>query len=245
MEAPYLAGGTPLYVNALIRGYQLPGGEPDPELRKQLLEMDERQLLEKLHQIASPELIQRTDTTQKKRIARAIEIASSNEDDALNYPPLQNPLVIAPFFDRAEIHRRIELRLDERLQQGMIREVEMLHQHGVSWERLDWFGLEYRYIAKFLKNELELQEMRNQLLAKIRGFCKSLTIWFRKMEREGIDIHWIQDGDFNQAANLVKLWLNNKPLPKPTIRLADTHTNKNQKQYPNRRSAAIASQERS
>lgn len=222
-KLPIIAGGTPLYVNALIRGYQLPGGEPDPELRKQLLEMDERQLLEKLHLIASPELIQRTDTTQKKRIARAIEIASSNEDDALNYPPLQNPLVIAPFFDRAEIHRRIELRLDERLQQGMIREVEMLHQHGVSWERLDWFGLEYRYIAKFLKNELELQEMRNQLLAKIRGFCKSQTIWFRKMEREGIDIHWIQDGDFNQAANLVKLWLNNKPLPKPTIRLADTH----------------------
>ncbi len=218
---PVIAGGTPLYVNALLRGYSLPGGEPNQQLREELQQLTREELIQRLQAVASPELLQRTDVTQDKRIIRAIEIASSPQEDSILAKPLDNPLVIAPYFPRKTVHERIEARLDERLQQGLVQEVQSLRDHGLSWEKLDWFGLEYRYVARYLKNELTYSQMRTELLAKIRHFCKSQDIWFRKMEREGLVIHWIPQGDPSAAASLVKRWLAHEPLPKPSIRLAD------------------------
>ena len=218
---PVIAGGTPLYVNALLRGYSLPGGEPNQQLREELQKLTREELIQRLQAVASPELLQRTDITQDKRIIRAIEIASSPQADSILAEPLDNPLVIAPYFPRKTVRQRIEIRLDERLQEGLVQEVQSLRDHGLSWEKLDWFGLEYRYVAKYLKQELTFAQMRTELLAKIRHFCKSQDIWFRKMEREGIVIHWIPEGDPSEAASLVARWLAHEPLPEPSIRLAD------------------------
>lgn len=218
---PVIAGGTPLYVNALIRGYSLPGGEPDPQLREELESLAREELVKRLQAIASPELLARTDMTQEKRIIRAIEIALSPEAEPICAAPLDNPLVIAPYFPRKTVRERIEIRLDERLNLGLVEEVRMLHENGVSWEKLEWFGLEYRYVARYLKKELTFDQMRTELLAKIRHFCKSQDIWFRKMEREGIAIHWIPEGDPSEAESLVTRWLAHEPLPTPSIRLAD------------------------
>ena len=218
---PVIAGGTPLYVNALIRGYDLPGGEPDPQLREELQSLSHEQLMARLQAVATPEFLKRVDITQDKRIIRAIEIALSPEAEPIHAEPLDNPLVIAPYYPRKTVRERIEIRLDERLKLGLVEEVRMLHQNGVSWEKLDWFGLEYRYVSRYLKNELTFDQMRTELLAKIRHFCKSQDIWFRKMEREGIAIHWIPEGDTATAESLVARWLAHEPLPKPSIRLAD------------------------
>ncbi|MBR4901487.1 MAG: tRNA (adenosine(37)-N6)-dimethylallyltransferase MiaA [Victivallales bacterium] len=218
---PVIAGGTPLYVNALIRGYSLPGGEPDPQLREELESLAREELVKRLQAVASPELLARTDMTQEKRIIRAIEIALSPETKPICTVPLENPLVIAPYFPRKTVRERIELRLDERLNLGLVEEVRMLHENGVSWEKLEWFGLEYRYVARYLKKELTFDQMRTELLAKIRHFCKSQDIWFRKMEREGIAIHWIPEGDPSEAESLVARWLAHEPLPTPSFRLAD------------------------
>ena len=218
---PVIAGGTPLYVNALIRGYDLPGGEPDPQLREELQSLSHEQLMARLQAVATPEFLKRVDITQDKRIIRAIEIALSPEAEPIHAEPLDNPLVIAPYYPRKTVRERIEIRLDERLKLGLVEEVRMLHQNGVSWEKLDWFGLEYRYVSRYLKNELTFDQMRTELLAKIRHFCKSQDIWFRKMEREGIAIHWIPEGDTATAESLVARWLAHEPLPKPFIRLAD------------------------
>ena len=218
---PVIAGGTPLYVNALIRGYSLPGGEPDPQLREELESLAREELVKRLQAVASPELLARTDMTQEKRIIRAIEIALSPEAEPICAAPLDNPLVIAPYFPRKTVRERIEIRLDERLNLGLVEEVRMLHENGVSWEKLEWFGLEYRYVARYLKKELTFDQMRTELLAKIRHFCKSQDIWFRKMEREGIAIHWIPEGDPSEAESLVARWLVHEPLPPPSIRLAD------------------------
>ena len=218
---PVIAGGTPLYVNALIRGYSLPGGEPDPQLRKELESLAREELVKRLQAIASPELLARTDMTQEKRIIRAIEIALSPEAEPICAEPLDNPLVIAPYFPRKTVRERIEIRLDERLNLGLVEEVRMLYENGVPWEKLEWFGLEYRYVARYLKKELTFDQMRTELLAKIRHFCKSQDIWFRKMEREGIAIHWIPEGDPSEAEALVTRWLAHEPLPAPSIRLAD------------------------
>ena len=218
---PVIAGGTPLYVNALIRGYSLPGGEPDPQLREELEFLAREELVKRLQAIASPELLARTDMTQDKRIIRAIEIALSPETEPICTAPLENPLVIAPYYPRKTVRERIEIRLDERLNLGLVEEVRMLHENGVSWEKLEWFGLEYRYVARYLKKELTFDQMRTELLAKIRHFCKSQDIWFRKMEREGIAIHWIPEGNPSEAESLVTRWLAHEPLPAPSIRLAD------------------------
>ena len=218
---PVIAGGTPLYVNALIRGYDLPGGEPDPQLREELQSLSHEQLMARLQAVATPEFLKRVDITQDKRIIRAIEIALSPQAEPIHAEPLDNPLVIAPYYPRKTVRERIEIRLDERLKLGLVEEVRMLHQNGVSWEKLDWFGLEYRYVSRYLKNELTFDQLRTELLAKIRHFCKSQDIWFRKMEREGIAIHWIPEGDTTTAESLVARWLAHEPLPKPSIRLAD------------------------
>jgi len=218
---PVIAGGTPLYVNALIRGYDLPGGEPDPQLREELQSLSHEQLMARLQAVATPEFLKRVDITQDKRIIRAIEIALSPQAEPIHAEPLDNPLVIAPYYPRKTVRERIEIRLDERLKLGLVEEVRMLHQNGVSWEKLDWFGLEYRYVSRYLKNELTFDQMRTELLAKIRHFCKSQDIWFRKMEREGIAIHWLPEGDTATAESLVARWLAHEPLPKPSIRLAD------------------------
>ena len=216
-----IAGGTPLYVNALLRGYSLPGGEPNQQIRAELQGLTREELIQRLQAVASPELLARTDMTQEKRIIRAIEIALSPQTDSIVTKPLDNPLVIAPYYPRKTVRERIEIRLDERLSLGLVEEVRMLHENGVSWEKLDWFGLEYRYVSRYLKNELTFEQMRTELLAKIRHFCKSQDIWFRKMEREGIAIHWIPEGNPSEAESLVTRWLTHVPLPKPSIRLAD------------------------
>ena len=218
---PIICGGTPLYINAMLNGYDLVGGQPDHALRQELADKPLAELVAILRQCAPPDLVARTDLGQPRRVIRAIEIARH----ATAFAPsqrLQQPLVIAPFFPRHVVHERIAARLDERLAHGLIDEVQRLHDQGLSWERLDWFGLEYRYVALFLQNKLSRVDMRDQLLIHIRQFCKRQDIWFRKLEREGTDIHWLDDQPIDKAKALVQLWLNQQPLPEPTIKISQT-----------------------
>ncbi len=205
-KLPIIAGGSPLYLHALLSGYDLPGGGPEPEKRQELAQMPLDELLALLRQHASPALLARTDLSQPRRVIRALEIAQASES-ALPGEALQDPLILAPKYSRQICHQRIEKRLDERLAKGMVEEVENLRKTGLSWEKLDWLGLEYRYIAYFLKGDLTWQEMRQSLLAKIRQFCKRQDTWFRKMEREGKIIHWLPEGDIDLAMQLTAEWL--------------------------------------
>ncbi len=205
-KLPIIAGGSPLYLQALLNGYDLVGGAPDPQIRLSLGKMPLEELIDMLRKEASPALFARTDLTQSRRVIRALEIARTGES---GFPgePLHNPLILAPKFPRPVCHLRIERRLDERLSQGLVQEVEHLHNNGLSWEKLEWLGLEYRYVARFLKGELNWQEMRWNLLVQIRQFCRRQDIWFRKMEREGKVIHWLPEGDPLLAEQLTRDWL--------------------------------------
>lgn len=206
---PILCGGTPLYLLALLNGYAMEGGEPDRHLRAKLEGKSTEELLQILRETASPELLVRTDLTQDRRIIRAIEIARSLTDRPAP-PPLSNTLVLAPQFTRAEVRERIAIRLDARLDAGLIDEVRALHdQKGMTWERLDWLGLEYRFIARHLQGMLTYQEMHDTLLAHIRQFAKRQDGWFRKFEREGHHIHWIPAGDPEMAIPMVQNYLTN------------------------------------
>ena len=86
----------------------------------------------------------------------------------------------------------------------MVEEVKILQEKGSSWERLEYFGLEYRYISLYLQEKISYGEMVDTLFKKICQFAKRQRTWFRKMEREGFKIHWVDNGDFNRTYKLVK-----------------------------------------
>ena len=215
---PILCGGTPLYINALLDRYELEGAGPDEDLRRRVRETPTGELVATLRREA-PEVWERTDTSQRKRVIRGLEIARSRGDGPVRRPPALDALILAPFFPRPEVRERIRRRLDERLARGLVAEVRDLHERGLSWDRLEFFGLEYREVARYLRGEQTREEMRTVLLTRIRQFAKRQDIWFRKMEREGKTIHWIPAGDPRRALRLVHLFLDGRPLPEPEIRL--------------------------
>ncbi len=240
-KLPIIAGGTALYIDSLVSNYKFPISAPDIKLRVELKTKSTQELADYL-QSNYPEISKKIDNKgSRPRLVRAIENIPDSENTINNDNKKQKSLstdgqltvnntdinyewlIIGTFFPRKDVHARIEFRLEERLNSGMIEEVEYLHNSGISWERLDAFGLEYRYISKYLKNELKLEEMKNILLAKIRRLARSQDIWFRKMEKKGIKIYWIPQGNLEQTSVLVKDFLDNKVLPEPDIRLMDIY----------------------
>ena len=205
---PILCGGTGLYLHALIKGYELPGGPADHEYRKNLSENDAARLAEHF----SPNL-KNGEESNLYRLSRRAEIERSPERCSIHGGPLPDTeyLVLGLRRPRAEIHQRIERRLDERLNSGMIEEVERLHQNGVSWEKLESFGLEYREVSRYLQGKCGRQEMRDHLLVKIRQFAKRQDTWFRKMEREGVPIHWLSSDAIDEAEKRFLSFLQENP----------------------------------
>jgi tRNA dimethylallyltransferase len=113
--------------------------------------------------------------------------------------------------------------LDKRLDAGMIDEVANLRtRYSVPDEVLERYGLEYRYISLYLQGKLEYASVRDQLLFAIRKFVKRQDIWFRKMERENVCIHWLLRGDEKAACELVNKFLDHQTLPEPAIKLSET-----------------------
>ena len=138
-------------------------------------------------------------------------------------PPFAlNPLIIGVLFPRKEVRSRIESRLDARFAQGMVEEVKQLHdEKNVPYQTLEYFGLEYREIALFLQNKCSFEEMRQQLLNKIRQFAKRQDIFFRKMEREGHKIYWCKKGTDPDPLSLAEKFLTGKNLPEVEFKLCD------------------------
>ena len=134
------------------------------------------------------------------------------------------PLFLGVHFPRLQVRERIARRLDERFKCGMIDEVKMLHeQENVGFEKLESFGLEYREISLFLQGKYSFDEMRTQLLNKIRQFAKRQDIFFRKLEREGHQIHWLKEGKAPDPELLITDFLAGKKIAEPSFRLCDHH----------------------
>ncbi len=116
-----------------------------------------------------------------------------------------NPLTIGVNLPRDEIKKRITIRLKKRLnEEGMIDEVKSLMDSGVSYDKMIFFGLEYKFIAQYLKDELNKNDMFQKLNSAIHSFAKRQMTWFRKMEKEGVKINWIDGADFNKAKELIE-----------------------------------------
>ncbi len=186
-----LCGGTGLYIEAVLRGYKLIRVPPDPEYRKYLNSFSDDELVEKLEEYKN--LHNTTDTENRKRLIRALEIEhyySENPGLSDDYPEL-NYLLIGIKYDRESRRKRITERLHLRLKSGMIEETENLINKGIPEEKLIYYGLEYKYLAWYLGGKISYDEMVEKLNTAIHQFAKRQMTWFRRMERNGFRIHWL------------------------------------------------------
>lgn len=140
-------------------------------------------------------------------------------------PPFKlDPLFLGVLYPRKTVRERIAHRLDARFASGMTEEVRKLHdEYGVPFETLEAFGLEYREIALFLQGKCTFEEMYRQLLNKIRQFAKRQDIFFRKLEREGHQIHWLAEGKDPDPELLIRDFLSGRKIAEPAFRLCDHH----------------------
>jgi len=198
---PVVCGGSGMYLDSIVSGYTLIKVPVNKELRERLAD----QSLAELAQILSSYKIlhNKTDIDTRKRAIRAIEIEEYylHNDDGKEKFPQMSPLVLGIIFDRTTRRRRISMRLESRLQSGMVEEVKRLLDSGVSADDLVYYGLEYKFITNYLQGQTSFNEMKQRLETAIHQFAKRQMTWFRGMERRGITIHWI-DGELSTKEKL-------------------------------------------
>ena len=206
----FVAGGTGMYLDAIIRDYKLVNLEEDEALHAELESTPLEVLCERLLK-EQPDLHVKADLQEKERVIKAIEIIEAKKrgnDTTSDYRPDINPFIIGTTLNREQLWQNISIRLKERLDEGMLDEVSSIHEDGISWERLEKLGLEYRYCSLFLQGKIATKdELFEQLFIAIRQFSKRQQTWFRMMEKKGVKIHWLEpeskEARINQALQLI------------------------------------------
>ena len=188
---PIMCGGSGLYVESVLKGYRLLPVPENPELRAAL----EEKSLEELTALLATykQLHNNTDTDNKKRAIRAIEIEEYYRTCPVEerYFPQINALTVGVMVDREVRRERISRRLRERLAAGMVDEVKGLLDCGLEPEQLIYYGLEYKYLTLYLTGAMGYDDMVNGLEIAIHQFAKRQMTWFRGMEKRGVQIHWL------------------------------------------------------
>jgi tRNA dimethylallyltransferase len=223
-KLPIICGGTGFWIDALVYGQSIPDVKPDTRLRTRLRKLTAAQLFARLQKL-DPVRAAVIDRHNPVRLVRALEIVMSTGQPVparTNGSPYE-PLYLGVSRPLPELKRRIEKRLDARLKTGMVAEVRRLHASGVSWKRLESFGLEYRHLARYLQGKYEVrsnnaevrksetssfairtspfQAMRNALLGDIIAYSKRQLTWWKKNN----DIRWVRNQ--NEASGLVLKFL--------------------------------------
>jgi len=202
---PIMVGGTGLYIEAVIKGYRMLEVPENKPLRRTLHDAETETLQERLRAL-NPAIHNTTDLLDRDRLIRAIEIAEYTKEHLSTREviiPEIKPFIIGVRWSRDVLRQRITDRLNQRIDMGMIDEVKTLRESGTSWEKLSFFGLEYRCISLYLRGEMTFDTMVTTLNTKIYQFAKRQETWFRRMERRGTMIHWIDGDDYNALKGLV------------------------------------------
>ncbi len=202
-KVPFLVGGTGFYVQAVADNIKIPAIKPDWKLRAKLGKKSVSELHRMLKKL-DPTRAKSIDKNNPRRLIRALEIVLKSKRPI---PPLsQNKPNFEALFlgvkrGKKELEKLIEKRLSKRLKAGMIDEVKKLRKSGVSWKRLEEFGLEYRYIACYLQNKISYKQMTERLQKEIEHYAKRQMTWFKRDKR----IKWVKK--YSQVEELVKRFL--------------------------------------
>lgn len=186
-----LCGGTGMYIEAVLKGYELIRVPENKALRNSLHSKTDNELVKLLSTLK--DLHNTTDVTDRERTIRAIEIVTYYQKHQVGntFPEIQS-VVFGVKMERQEIRSRITKRLKTRLEQGLVEEVERLLNSGLKPDQLTFYGLEYRYVTLYLMKELSYEQMFEKLNIAIHQFAKRQMTWFRRMEKKGIHIHWLE-----------------------------------------------------
>jgi tRNA dimethylallyltransferase len=185
-----------MYLSSILQNYIL--NKADFDSHKQNLSSFSDEDLRNILKDLNPTLHNTTDLNDRERIIKAIAISKSHQKK--NETQNINSLIIGVNLLRDEIKKRITTRLKKRLdEEGMIEEVKSLMNSGIGYDKMIFFGLEYKFIAQYLVGELNKNDMFQKLNSAIHSFAKRQMTWFRKMEKEGVMINWIDGPDFNKA----------------------------------------------
>ncbi len=191
-HVPILCGGTGLYIDAVTGGYSLPEVPENKELRAALEQLPIEELSQRLS--AMKPLHNTSDTDSKKRVIRALEIEIFRQANPVLFTdhPRLNTRFIGIDVDRDERNARIDRRLRDRLNDGLVDEVKNLLNSGIPPEDLIYYGLEYKFVTQYILGELSYNDMQQKLATAIHQFAKRQMTWFRGMERKGVKIEWVK-----------------------------------------------------
>jgi tRNA dimethylallyltransferase len=209
-KIPIICGGTGLYLDSLRKDLSLTEVKEDPELRMELKTLEKEELIDRLKKFPEANYAH-VDLQSKKRIIRAIEVAKSGRipsNKETKYKPYYICIDISP----EERKNKIKKRLEGRIKEGLAEEAENLLKNGISHERLRFLGLEYKFLSMYLKKEISKEEMQEKLLTAIVQFSKRQMTWFRKMEKEGVELHWVNSTGFEKTLRQI-----NEVFPPPAL----------------------------
>ncbi len=213
-KIPFLVGGSALYIEAVRQNYDFSQGAPDWQKRKKWQDLSYEELLSRFQKLnlclggkkfSSSEL-EKIFHKNKRRVLRYLEFMEDKkkpwEELFSQQEPLYSFLYLGITYPLPILAERIKKRLKERLEnEDMLGEVERLHHQGVSWQRLENFGLEYKWLSLYLRGKISYQEMEEKLFFAIKHFAKRQMTWFRRFP----EIKWVKD--YAEARRLVKKFL--------------------------------------
>jgi len=215
-KVPFLVGGTGFYIQSVVDNIAIPEVKPNWKLRNKLKKKSAKELFLILKKL-DPERTSSIDPKNPRRLIRSIEVVKTTKKpvsktsqhtqecwDVLQIGIKKNP---------EKIKKSIQKRLTERLKRGLIEEVKKLHRKGLSWKRLEEFGLEYRFVAQYLQGETPWKEMAEKLQKAIEHFAKKQNTWFKRDER----VKWIKS--YYEAQKIIKDFLVERIERKETFSL--------------------------
>lgn len=210
-KIPFLVGGSFLYIDSIINNYELVKADFKGQEFEKLSNYNEEEL-KKILLSGSSSLHNSTDLTDKGRMIKAIIVENAKKTGNILAKPKIKPLILGITLPNDVIKNRITERLKNRLQCGMIEEVENLVKKGITLEKLIYFGLEYKYIGLHITGMLSYNDMFQKLNSAIYEFARKQIKWFRKLERNGVDIHKINGPDYEKAVEIINknYFLNNE-----------------------------------
>jgi len=208
-KLPIICGGTGLYIESVLLDYKIPKTNPNNKLRKKLEQKTIQELTAYLVKLNQSEF--KADYhISKRRLIRSIEILEDKKHinmQKIGSSIVDNAIVIGLKADRSIILESIQSRLYARLEEGMVAEVENLIADGLDYNRLNYFGLEYKFIGQYLLNEINYSQMVDLINIGINKFSKRQMTFFRRMEKRGIKINWFNKDEIKKIELLLAKFL--------------------------------------
>lgn len=203
-KLPIICGGTGHWVDAVVFNEVLPAVKPNIKLRQELEKFSTEELYQRLLKL-DPDRAKDIDAKNPRRLIRALEIVLTTGKPVPK--PKNKPAYEAIWLgikpNQDVLHEKIEKRLKQRLKQGLVEEVEELHQNGLSWKRLEEFGLEYKFTSLYLQGEISQEEMFDQLFSSIKQYAKRQLTWWKRNS----EIHWSSNpSELLRLAKELLLW---------------------------------------